>query len=142
MATAKEVARKSHIVGVDPQDFSPGLLHVQSQPVREVPNDYKNPSLRRWRVKEVVSRNGNRSRHVYGHDVTNDAGRASSSIHVFDHESMTATTQSGSNYKLVGAPGYARNGEHVWKNWCSINEVVSEVDVTDQYFRADKLFPA
>jgi HlyD family secretion protein len=32
MADAKKVARKPRIVGVDPQDFSPSLLRVQSQP--------------------------------------------------------------------------------------------------------------
>jgi len=32
MAAAKKVAHKTRIVGVDPQDFSPSLLRVQSQP--------------------------------------------------------------------------------------------------------------
>ena len=32
MAAANKVARKTRIVGVDPQDFSPSLLRVQSQP--------------------------------------------------------------------------------------------------------------
>ena len=140
MAVAKEVAHKPNIAGVNPQDFRPGLLRVQPQRVRDVPDEYKNPSLRRWRVIEVVSLNGTRSRHVYGHDVTNDAGRASSAIKKFDWETMTVTTQSGRNYKLVGAPGNARSGEYAWQNWCSVNVVVSEVDVTNEYFSIDKLF--
>ena len=53
---------------------------------------------------------------------------------------MTATTRSGRSYQLVGAPGNARIGEYAWQNWCSKNEVVSEVDVTDEYFSIDKLF--
>ncbi len=32
MAAAKKVARKARIVGVDPQDFAPSLLRIQSQP--------------------------------------------------------------------------------------------------------------
>lgn len=110
------------------------------KPVRNVPNDYKNPALRRWRVKEVVSRNGTRSRHVYGHDVANDEGRASSSIKEFDREAMTVTTQSGRNYMLVGVLGNARSGECAWQNWCSINKIVAEADVTNEYFRIDELF--
>jgi len=90
---------------------------------------------------EVVSRDGTRSRHVWGHDVTNDAGRASSGIKEFDLEAMTATTHSGRVYKLVGAPGHARSGEQAWNNWCNINGVVSAVDVTSEYFNGDKLFP-
>lgn len=110
------------------------------KPVRDVPDDYKDPSLRRWRVMEVVSQGSARSRHVYGHDVTNDAGRASTAIKVFDHATMTATTYSGRNYKLTGAPGNSRSGEVAWKNWCSINGVVSETDVTHEYFDSDQLF--
>jgi hypothetical protein len=108
--------------------------------VRDVPSDFKSPSLRRWRVIEIVSREGTHSRHVYGHDVTNDTGRVSSAVKEFDLAGMTATTQSGRIYKLVGAPGNARNGEYAWQNWCRNNGVVSEVDVTDEYFSVDKLF--
>lgn len=89
---------------------------------------------------EVVSKNGTHSRHVWGHDVTNDAGRASSGIKEFNLEAMTATTHSGTIYTLVGAPGKARSGEHAWQNWCRINGVVSALDVTGEYFSADKLF--
>lgn len=109
-------------------------------PITKVPSEFKSPSLRRWRVMEVVSKSGVRSRHVWGHDVTNDAGRASSGIKEFDLESMTATTHSGRIYTLIGAPGKARSGEHAWLNWCRINGVVSAVDVTGEYFSADKLF--
>jgi len=109
--------------------------------VTKVPDEFKNPSLRRWRVIEVVSHDGTRSRHVYGHDVTNDAGRASSEIQEFDREAMAATTRSGRIYKLVGAPGKARSGEDAWQNWCRINGIVSEADVTHEYFNFKQLFP-
>jgi hypothetical protein len=110
--------------------------------IKKVPDDYQNPSLRRWRVKEVVSQDGTSSRHVYGHDVANDAGRASSPIKEFDREAMIAITRKGRYYKLVGAPGTARSGEEAWQNWCRINEIVSEVDVTHEYFDFEQLFPA
>ena len=110
------------------------------KPVRRVPEECKNPSLRRWRVIEVESLDGTRSRHVYGHDVTNDAGRASSAIKEFDRDSMTAITHSGRKYKLLGAPGNARSGESAWKNWCRKSIVVSETDVTGEYFSVDELF--
>ncbi len=99
-----------------------------------------NPSLRRWRVIEVVSRSGTRTRHVYGHDVANNSGRASSPIKDFDRKTMIVTTRSGQTYKLVGVPGNARIGETAWQQWCKENAVVSEVDVTDEYFSIDQLF--
>ncbi len=100
-----------------------------------------NPSLRRWRVIEVVSRNVSRTRHVYGHDVANNTGRASSAIKEFDREAMSVTTRSGKIYSLIGAPGNARIGETAWQKWCNNNGVVSGVDVTDEYFSIDHLFP-
>lgn len=106
--------------------------------ITAVPAEYRNPLLRRWRVMEVILQNGNRSRHVWGHDVANDAGRASSAIREFDSEAMIATTYSGSIYKLMGAPGSASKGEYAWQNWCRINGVVSAIDVTDEYFSIDK----
>jgi hypothetical protein len=108
------------------------------RPIRNVPSDYKNPSLRRWRVMEVVLQNGSCSRHVWGHDITNEAGRASSAIKQFNREDMTATTHSGRIYKLLGPPGNASRGEYAWQNWCRINGVVSESDVTGEYFLIDE----
>jgi len=108
--------------------------------INKVPDDFKSPSVRRWRVMEVVSENGKRSRHIWGHDVANDAGRASSGIKEFNQEAMTATTHSGRVYTLVGAPGKARSGERAWQDWCTVNNVVSAVDVTAEYFNGDLLF--
>src|SRR5271169_5031231 len=75
-----------------------GVAGVRMRSIGEVPSDYKNPSLRRWRVIEVVLQNGSRSRHVWGHDVTNDAGRASSAIREFNLETMTVVTLSSRIY--------------------------------------------
>jgi len=108
------------------------------RPIRKVPSDYKNPALRRWRVMEVMLRNGICSRHVWGHDITNEAGRASSAIMQFNIEDMTATTHSGRIYQLLGPPGHAHQGEYAWHNWCRINGVISENDVTHEYFDPDK----
>ena len=109
-------------------------------PIKYVPNNYKDPLLRRWRVKEVVLPNGTRSRHVYGHDVANDIGRSSTAIMKFDIHTMTATTQSGRIYKLAGAPGNAILGERTWREWCESHGVVTEADVTHEYFDEDQLF--
>jgi hypothetical protein len=110
------------------------------KPFSEVSLDYKNAYMRRWRVIEVVLRNGSRNRHVWGHDVLNKTVRASSAIKNFDREAMLATTDSGRIYKLIGHPDNSRKEEYeyAWKNWCRINGVVSEVDVTDEYFSFDK----
>lgn len=139
MAARKDAAPKPNSVGAD-QDPSPTLLRARSQPVRNTPIDDQYPSLRRWRVIEVVSRTGTLSRHLYGHDVTNNAGRVSSAIQEFDLEAMTATTRSGRNYRLLGAPGSSRIGEYAWQDWCNKNGATPKSDVTDQYFSVDKLF--
>lgn len=90
---------------------------------------------------EVVSDTGQRSRHIWGHDVTHDTGRASSGIKAFDLEAMTATTHSGAIYQLIGAPGKARSGERAWENWCKINKVADIADVTSEYFDPGTLYP-
>ncbi len=102
--------------------------------IGKVPSTSENPSLRRWRVIEVRLGNGACTRHLLGHDVTLDEGRASSSITGFDRETMTVTTHSGRIYTLVGVPGRARKSEDVWRNWCKVNGVVGELDVTHEYF--------
>lgn len=108
-------------------------------PINEVPNDHKEISLRRWRVMEIETKDGTRTRHVWGHDVKNGLGRASSPIKEFDLDSLTATTRSGSVYRLVGVPGNSRLGKGAWSNWCKDNGVVSELDVTNEYLNVDQL---
>ncbi|MDD5058308.1 MAG: hypothetical protein PHQ60_10580 [Sideroxydans sp.] len=96
-------------------------------------------TLRRWRVIEAEAQDGTRTCHVWGHDVTNNRGRASTSIVEFNLDSMTATTVSGSKYKLVGLPGNSRLGQHAWINWCSKHGVVSEVDITDECLNVNQV---
>jgi hypothetical protein len=114
------------------------MKQEQQMTVRKAPGNSNHPKLRRWRVMEVVFRNGTRSRHIWGHEVTQDEGRASTAIVKFDPETMTATTNSGSVYKLEGAPGNPLCGKYVWRNWCQIHGVTSELDVTGEYFELDE----
>ncbi len=106
----------------------------------QAPHHDEHPTLRRWRVMVVVMRNGARTRHVYGHDVTNDSGVVSSAIGSYDLATMTATTRSGKKYRLAGVPGRSRVGEYVWEKWCRLNGIVSQVDVTEEYFNANLFF--
>ncbi len=108
-------------------------------PIKKAPSDSQEVTLRRWRVIEVEAQNGIRSRHVWGHDVKNGLGRASSPIIEFNLDTMIATTRSGRNYRLLGLPGNSRLGKHAWDSWCSSNEVVSELDVTNEYLNVDQL---
>lgn len=107
--------------------------------ISDVPGDPGKVSLRRWRVAEVETADGVRTRHVWGHDVTNNVGRASSAIKKFDVENMTATTRSGKAYKLVGLPGNSRIGRAAWSKWCRDNGIVSEKDVTDEYLDVNQV---
>ena len=106
---------------------------------QNVANESGNVSLRRWRVMEVTSKEGVISRHVFGHDITNNLGRASSPIQSFDLETMTAITRSGKNYYLVGLPGSAKLGRAAWRKWCRDNAVASEKDVTDEYLNINQV---
>jgi len=108
---------------------------------QNIPSECQILQLRRWRVMEVVSDSGQRSRHIWGHDVTNDMGRASSGIKAFDLDAMTAITHSGTVYHLIGVPGKARSGERAWRNWCRMNGVAEAADVTFEYFDLNGLVP-
>ncbi len=105
------------------------------------PGESQLVTLRRWRIIEVEGRDGARSRHVFGHDVTHDQGRASSSIVRFEAETLTAITRSGTQYRLTGVPGHSRHGAQVWEQWCQAYGVVSERDVTDEYVNIADLSP-
>ncbi len=105
---------------------------------RKLPDESREVTLRRWCVMEVVTKQGTRSRHVCGHDVTYNFGRTSSAIQEFCLDSMTVTTRSGRIYRLVGMPGNSRVGQTAWDNWCSSNGIASHADVTDQYLNIDK----
>jgi hypothetical protein len=111
-------------------------------PIKSEPDESREITLRRWRVIEIEAPDGTRSRHVWGHDVKNDRGRASSPIMEFNLEAMIAISRSGSNYKLLGLPGNSRLGKGAWNRWCRHNDIVSEVDVTNEYMNIDQLSTA
>ena len=96
-------------------------------------------SLRRWRVIEIEMQDGVRSRHVCGHDVDKNTGRASTTITQFNQDTMVATTQSGSAYRLVGLPGNSRLGKSAWSELCKERGAVSELDVTHEYLDASMI---
>ncbi len=90
-------------------------------------------TLRRWRVADVVTKSGARTRHVWGHDAALDEGRVSSAVADFNLETMTVTTITGAHYRLAGLPGTSRKGQPVWEKWCAENGVVYEKDATNDY---------
>jgi hypothetical protein len=108
-------------------------------PNSDAPGNPGKVSLRRWRVSEIVAPDGVRTRHVWGHDVANNSGRASSAIMEFNQETMTATTRSGKLYTLVGLPGNSRVGKSAWSKWCRDNGIASEQDVTDDYMNLSQV---
>ncbi len=108
-------------------------------PVKNKADESPEITLRRWRVMEIEAPDGTRSRHVWGHDVKNGRGRASSPIREFVMDSMIAVSRSGTSYKLIGLPGNSRLGKGAWSRWCSNNPVVSETDVTNEYLNINAL---
>ncbi|BCK87608.1 hypothetical protein MIZ01_1399 [Sideroxyarcus emersonii] len=107
--------------------------------LNEIQDDRNQISLRRWRVMEVTTQDGTCTRHAWGHDATNNQGRASSAIIEFSLDTMTAKTRSGTLYKLVGLPGNSRIGQSAWVKWCRDNGVVAELDVTGEYLDINKV---
>ena len=99
----------------------------------------KEITLRRWRVVEVESRDGAKTRHFWGHDAAKNTGRASSAIQKFDKETMSATTQSSSVYRLAVLPGNSRLGKTAWEDWCKGSHIVAERDVTNEYLDISKV---
>lgn len=107
--------------------------------IRSVPESSREVTLRRWSVLEITTKQGKSSRHVHGHDVTNNFARTSSAIGKFDAHNMTVSTRSGRLYKLVGLPGNYPAGKPAWDTWCSSNHIGAQIDVTDEYLNIDKL---
>jgi hypothetical protein len=67
--------------------------------------------LERWSIRQ--SDKG--ERHFVGYDVHACDGRVSTPIRSFDPIARTATTASGSKYRLVGRAGRDSDGEYVWR---------------------------
>jgi hypothetical protein len=101
--------------------------------IKKIPKENRVITLQRWSIIEVEIRGGLRSRHICGHDVENDAGRATSAIKQFFKDTMVAVTQNGSFYRLAGMPGYSEPARFVWSRVCRNNKVVTERDVSHEY---------
>ncbi len=101
----------------------------------ETPKNSGPISLLQWRVMEVVTPSGARSRHVWGHNIANSQGRASTAIVAFDSATMTATTASGSLYILMDQPGDSPSGKAAWEKWRSERKIISESDVSSEYLK-------
>jgi len=105
----------------------------------KVNNAPRKITLRRWRVMEIELKDGTCTRHVWGHDVEKNTGRASSDIVMFDRDDMIATTESGNSYTLMGLPGKSSLGRSAWNDWYHKSGAVKERDVTDEYLNVNKL---
>lgn len=85
-------------------------------------------SLSQWRILETAEG----TRHFVGADVRDRTGRVSSTIVMFDCQSLRGETQSGRIYQLIGEAGWSSNADYVWGRWCKANSVASYTDVTRQ----------
>lgn len=88
-------------------------------------------TLSNWRVSEVTV-SGRRERHVWGWNVADWEGRASTAITEVDAHRRMMRTASGRVYRLAGPPGHDRDGDFVWRGWCRVNGATDEIDVTDE----------
>ena len=93
--------------------------------------------LHRWRVMEAVSPKDIRTRHVCAENSVGSFGLSTSAIQEFDPVAMTVKTLSGKTYTLVGKPEKSRLGSGAWRQWCTSNGVVAELDVTSEYLNVD-----
>jgi hypothetical protein len=94
--------------------------------------------LHRWRVMEAVSPGNIRTRHVCGQNASSSFGISTSAIQEFDPAAMTVKTRSGKTYILVGSPDNSILSEATWRKWCKDNGIVSEQDVTREYWKVDQ----
>lgn len=93
--------------------------------------------LHRWCVMEAVLPGDIRTRHVCAENPVGSFGLSTSAIQEFDAVAMTVKTLSGKIYTLVGPPEKSRLGAGAWRQWCSNNGVIAELDVTSDYLNVD-----
>ena len=84
-----------------------------------------------WRISEVTVR-GRRERHVWGWNLQDREGRASTAIMELRSTERVLVTESGRRYQLVGPAGVDPDGAWVWNMWCVANRATDEIDVTDE----------
>jgi len=84
--------------------------------------------LSAWRVMQLVDG----SRHLVGTNLTEDStGRVSSRIVSLDAGRVTAVTDSGRVYRLVGGHGQSTDSNYVWRRWLRSIGSPASMDVTE-----------
>ena len=81
-----------------------------------------------WRLLQVVSLTGQRSRHLIGR--ADGEGRVCTALKRIDLDAMTALTQSGRIYVFDGPPGYDADAEYLWTQRKRYRPFFSAFDVT------------
>lgn len=85
-------------------------------------------TLIRWSVMETETG----ERYLVGHNLADREGRVSTGILSFDPNTLTATTESGRFYRLVGPSGHDPDGNWVWTQWARSRQLQGR-DVTSEY---------
>lgn len=95
--------------------------------------------LHEWKIYRVTSPlwEGT-SDHAVGFSSNDRAGRVCSPIQSVDKLARIVVTRSGRQYKLEGVSGYSPDGHYVWNRWCYHNQIVSIIDVTNEYELEEK----
>jgi len=86
----------------------------------------------KWSIYEATFEDNSKSRHLVGF-IENQFGRATSAIEKWNAKSKEITTRSGRVYFLDGPTGYDGDANYVWGNWKSTNQVISAIDVSEEY---------
>lgn len=85
--------------------------------------------LERWLVMQLPDG----SSHFVGWNITDQEGRATTSIVEFDPATCRGATASGRVYVLIGPTGPDRDGVHTWRRWMRIQNQKTAVDVSLQF---------
>ena len=116
----------SHIAVI--QTVVDSAVH-ESAPVPREPNK----QISHWGLYQFHFQDGTRSRHLVGW--SGERGRVSTAVDVIHLESMTATTESGRIYGMVGPPGWNSDASYVMGVWMRVNGVVRHKDMTRALLR-------
>lgn len=129
MQLLEQASRRSDRRRLPPDDSS--LLNAivgsvwAARPVGEQPVLH----IARWRISEVTV-DGRRERHVWGWNLQDREGRASTAITEVRSPEHMLVTGSGRRYRLIGPPGVDPDGAWVWNVWCARFGATDEIDVT------------
>jgi hypothetical protein len=129
-STANTVASQpfnaSHIAVI--QALVDASVH-ESEPVAREPHK----QISRWGLYQFHFAGGTRSRHLVGW--SGNEGRVSTAVEVLNLESMTATTESGRVYAMVGPPGWDSDATYVMGVWMRVNSVLRHKNMTKALMR-------